>query len=157
MPYAVTHIILTIVLVDLTRDYVLKKKRALSNKFLLLAGLGGILPDIDILFNSHKTLTHTIWFALIFLIGALAFYKIGNTKFYKGSLMLSVGISIHLLLDGFLSGGLHPLLPFSGVLLSLNLADLTGIGQTGLLGLDAIILLVWLWHEEYKHRISGFI
>jgi hypothetical protein len=25
------------------------------------------------------------------------------------------------------------------------------------LGLDALILLAWFWHEEKKHRISDFI
>jgi len=50
MPTAVTHVILTIILLDLFRDYLMKNhKRYLTLHTLFIGGVAGLLPDIDIL------------------------------------------------------------------------------------------------------------
>jgi len=49
MPQAVTHILAPILLVSIFRDFCLRKKdkKHFSLHYVLIAGLGGILPDID--------------------------------------------------------------------------------------------------------------
>ncbi len=40
----------------------------------------------------------------------------------------------------------------------MDVIGIIGIDVSGLeMGLDALILLGWLWHEEKKHKISDFI
>ena len=82
MPLAVTHILLTIILVDLFRDYIMKKhKKYLTLHTIMVAGIAGLLPDIDVPINwvlsffgksfeilQHGGLTHTAFFGLIFSI-----------------------------------------------------------------------------------------
>ena len=48
MPLAVTHILVPIILMDLLRDHILKRNKIITNKNVLLAGLGGLFPDIDL-------------------------------------------------------------------------------------------------------------
>ena len=47
MPYAVAHVILTIVIADIYRDYFAKKRFPMV--YVLIAGIAGLIPDADIL------------------------------------------------------------------------------------------------------------
>ena len=81
MPLAVTHILLTIILLDLYRDHI--NKRYFSKHTIIIGGIASLLPDLDVplgwifgLFGMevvHGSLTHTPWFAFLFLIPALLF------------------------------------------------------------------------------------
>ena len=51
MPFAVTHVISSIILVDLYRDYVAKHKKYFTLHTVFIAGLAGLLPDIDLPLN----------------------------------------------------------------------------------------------------------
>jgi hypothetical protein len=80
MPFAVTHILTPMILLDFLRDNVFKiKKQLLSNNYILLAGLSGLLPDIDMLSplfglpNLHGAITHSILFPLVFFTLFLIF------------------------------------------------------------------------------------
>ena len=82
MPYAVTHILVPIVLLSLFRDFYLKKntKKKFPLHYVLITGLGGVLPDIDLIFstflnligihnwNIHRTFTHSLFFSLFFFM-----------------------------------------------------------------------------------------
>ena len=46
MPYAVAHTILTIVMADIYRDYITKKKFPMI--YVFIAGIAGLIPDLDI-------------------------------------------------------------------------------------------------------------
>ena len=174
MPLSVTHIILTIIAVDLVRDYFLKDhKRYFTLHTILIAGIGGILPDIDIPINwffnfigysfdflRHRGATHTLFFALIFIIPAVILLKKEKHKQSMNFFVLSFGILFHLLLDFVIGGGAREgamwLWPISNHLYTLDLIgrfDLSALPAA----LDAIILLLWLWHEEAKHKIKDFI
>tara|TARA_Y100000310_G_scaffold345426_1_gene464826 strand:+ start:6318 stop:6482 length:165 start_codon:yes stop_codon:yes gene_type:complete len=54
MPQAVTHILIPILLVSLLRDLFVKRGKKFSSHYILIAGLGGVLPDIDIAFFFAK-------------------------------------------------------------------------------------------------------
>ncbi len=175
MPLAVTHVLLTIILVDIYRDYVTKKKRYFSLHAVLIAGIAGLLPDIDFFLKwfsrffgysnhlfEHGGITHTILFGLIFLIPAFFYLRKRNYKFSVYFFVIVFGILFHLFLDYFVGGGGE-----EGIMLFWPLTDerfkmhlLLQFGTENmsiLLGMDAIILLLWLYHEEIKHKIKDFI
>jgi membrane-bound metal-dependent hydrolase YbcI (DUF457 family) len=67
--------------------------------------------------------------------------------------VIAFGYSFHIILDLFVLGGPYmPLYPFSNFTM-----PRTFVTQDQMFGLDAILLLVWLAHEEYKHRIKDYI
>jgi len=174
MPLAVTHVLLTIIAVDLYRDYFTKHKKLFTLHTLFIAGLAGLLPDIDVIlkmageffnFNvpillQHGGITHTLIFGLIFLIPGFILWKQEKHKLAVIFFVISFGIYFHLFLDWLLGGGAYEgimwLWPLSAVSYKVHL--LSKLGLTDMpLALDALILLAWLWHEEIKHKISDFI
>lgn len=48
MPFAVTHVLVPIILVDFIRDHVLKKPKLLPNRYVFLAGVAGLVLDTDL-------------------------------------------------------------------------------------------------------------
>ena len=117
MPHAVTHVILTIIAVDLFRDYFTKHRKYFTMHTLLIAGIAGLLPDIDHPLNwllggsvellQHGGMTHTPLFGLIFLIPALILWKKGKHKTAMYFFVACFGIMFHLFLDWLLGGGAH--------------------------------------------------
>ncbi|MDP7323142.1 MAG: metal-dependent hydrolase [Candidatus Woesearchaeota archaeon] len=113
MPYAVTHVLLTIIAVDIYRDYFMKKhKKFLTLHTLLIAGIAGLLPDIDIAINwilsnvgyqgsilLHGAITHTAFFGLIFLIPGYYYCKQKDHKMAMYFYVICFGILFHVFLD----------------------------------------------------------
>ncbi|MBI2507563.1 metal-dependent hydrolase [Candidatus Woesearchaeota archaeon] len=172
MPQAATHIIIPLVLADIYRDYISKIK--FNIRYVLIAGLAGLLPDIDVLIGwilnlfryfdisqLHRTFTHTLFFPLVFLILFLL-TRDYNPRFIKKQklnlnyifLATAFGVLIHILLDALFSGPVY-LLP--GIQFGFNLIPLDIFQGTFFAGIDAIVLVLWLIHEELKHRISDYI
>ncbi len=170
MPLAVTHVLLTIIAIDLYRDYITKHKKFFTLHTVLIGGIAGLLPDIDIPLGwimrnfginiVHGSLTHTPWFALLFFIPGWIFLRRDKKKTATTFFVISFGIMFHLFLDWFLGGGMHGgimwLYPFSTQVFKVHLLYRFGLSSLPA-GIDAIILLLWLWHEEVKHKISDFI
>jgi membrane-bound metal-dependent hydrolase YbcI (DUF457 family) len=171
MPLAVTHVLTSIIIVDLYRDYVAKHKKYFSMHTVFLAGFFGLLPDLDIpigmvadffgwklpLILQHGGITHTPAFAFVFLIPAWIFWKKGQ---HKRSMYFSVGcvaILVHLFLDYLIGGGSYEgimwIFPFTMQAWKIHLLK----SGTWVVALDALLLLGWLWHEEIKHKIADFI
>lgn len=170
MPNAATHILIPIILIDLIRDYILKDKKSITMNHLLLAGIGGILPDIDVAFGLvmtmlngsspmifHRTITHSILIPLALSIAALAAYKLNKKDAYKIILMITIGYVSHLLLDFLLIESIMPFYPLSTEKFGLNIIKGDNFGTTLMLALDTVILLAWLIHEQIKHRITDYI
>ena len=168
MPFAVTHVLTSIILVDLYRDYVANHKKYFTLHTVFIAGFAGLLPDIDIPLNSflnligadlvHRTFTHTPLFALIFLIPGFILWHKKNHKIAMYFFVTSFAILLHISLDYFFAadnGGVMLFYPFSNSQYALNL--IKGMSTDFFAGMDAIILLLWLWHEEIRHKISDYI
>ena len=165
----VTHVLLTIILVDLFRDYFLKKnhhKKYLTLHTLFIAGVAALLPDIDLLLGwffkvpdllIHGGIFHTPIFALIFLIPGLILWKNKKHKLAMYFFVITFGILFHLLLDFIFTGsaveGVMLFWPFS----SQMIYGFISYPAALMTGLDAILLLGWLYHEEKKHKIKDFI
>lgn len=169
MPFAVTHVLSAIILVDLFRDYIAKHKKYFTLHTVFIAGFAGLLPDMDIPLNwflnffglsiAHGTITHTPLFALIFLIPGFILWHQKKHKTAMYFFVICFGIFLHLFLDYFFMGdystGIMFFYPLSNVTYGLNLLQTSN--QAFFAAIDATILLLWLWHEEIKHKISDFI
>lgn len=169
MALAVTHVLLTIILVDLFRDYFLKKKyrKYFTMHTLFIAGIGGLLPDIDMplsqlaaLFGyaiQHGGVTHTLLFGALFLVPGLILWQRNHRKEAVYMFVLSFGVFFHLFLDLIVNEGYYMLLwPLTAQAFAIESAALLGLN--GLQpSIDAVILLIWLYHEEVKHKIKDFI
>ncbi len=173
--YAVTHVIVAIVLIDLYRDYIAKKK--FSTWFVLLGGIAGLLPDLDVplewtlnaLFGEvvsiHRVVSHSVFFAGVFLLLALPFYfqRKKSTKIFGKKVsyehialfftIIAVGWLTHISLDCGLASD-YNLTWFPGIPLGFCPSPFS---SDALLGLDAIILVLWLIHEEWRHKIKDYI
>ena len=177
MPHVTTHILIPLVIAELFRDYSAKKKFPLH--YVLIAGIAGIIPDLDIpiswLLNAfgaaintdvfHRTITHTLLFLAAFLLLALISSKTRIKFLSKHKLTLagiflaiSFGVFAHLIVDATIDGSIMPFYPFSNFSLGINLIGTISLGlkETILSGIDAIILIAWLIHEEIRHKISRF-
>lgn len=161
MPYAVTHVIITIVVVSLLWRYFIKQKGKLY--YVLVAGVFGLIPDLDYFIyyvfhpltelamsTVHRIYSHSfVWvFAILFI--SLFFHK--KMFFY----MAAFGFSLHLILDGLLVGHIYPLSPFITYNFNLGLLS-SSYGINVLMGLDAIILIGWLYHEYKAREIKDWI
>ncbi len=163
MPFAVTHILVPMILVDFARDRIFKiKKEILPNKYILLSGLAGLIPDIDMLSvllgmpNLHGTITHSIIFPVSFLIVFLASYLLKKETVYKISLMLFIGFSLHIFLDATFSDNITIFFPFYFNQYGLNLIGSLGSWYTFYAAIDAMLLFLWLIHEELEQKISDY-
>lgn len=172
MPLAVTHVLTTIILLDIYRDYFAKKKHNFTLHTVLIAGIGGLLPDIDIPINwllgllgmsselmQHGGITHTPFFAFLFIVPGYMLWRIRRKKLAMYFFVLAFGILVHISLDYFLGGGAYEgimwLFPFSLASWKIHVIPLFNM-QNIPAAIDAAILILWLWHEEAKHKISDF-
>ena len=48
MPQSVTHVLISIILLSLFRDYCVKNKKTFPLHYVLIGGLAGLLPDLDV-------------------------------------------------------------------------------------------------------------
>ncbi len=178
MPNAVTHILLAMIMADVIRDYLVKDNRKFPLHYVLIAGIAGLIPDIDVVaywflylaFGTpldavHRVYTHSFIIPAIILAAGLIIWKSRKLNINLGSRMrlgpviiiISFGYFIHILLDFLIIGLVYPLYPLSPISAGLNIVSYSGVGGSFLAGLDAILLVVWLVHEEIRHKISDYI
>jgi len=169
MPFAVTHVLITIIVVELIRDYLIKDKKNFPLYLVLIGGIVGLVPDIDLflywvlyiqfqipLLSVHRVFTHSVIWPAIFLIGAYFAYFKRNKKITYLFLVIVIGLVIHVILDS-ITGYTFPLAPFTYKQFGLDLLPNTDISRSITMAIDAVILLAWLVYIEWRHRISRFI
>jgi membrane-bound metal-dependent hydrolase YbcI (DUF457 family) len=180
MPTVVTHILIPLILTAIFRDFILSKKHHKSFPlwYVLIAGLAGALPDVDIAvtwiaaaFGNptlmwHRLLTHSFLFPLFFLLLGLLTLKVRSKEFGKHHLKLSTvffliafGTATHIALDATIHGVVSLYYPFSNALVGLNLVGLLPypLNNLAIPSVEGIMLIFWLVYLELKHRISDFI
>lgn len=186
MPYAVTHVLVAIIIAELIRDYLVKDKRKFPLHYVLFAGVAGMLPDLDVLFvllagypvtktfegatNLHPSFTHSIlWIPIVLALAFLLSWleKKGKMKSIERSLsrhrlsisgilfIIALGLTVHLALDVTLTGYLR--LGFFTKPIGLNLIPFSQLGSMIIGSIDAALIILWLIHEELRHKISKFL
>src|SRR3989344_5257184 len=81
MPYAVTHFLVPVIIASILRDYFYRKSgKKFPLHYILIAGLAGVAPDLDIalfwilrpfgftLEQLHRTFAHALILPIIFFI-----------------------------------------------------------------------------------------
>ena len=181
MPQTVAHFLFAALLVALFRDYYLKRKdrKTFPLHYVLLAGIGGVLPDIDLAFyfllkplgfaigEVHRTITHSLTFALFFLIIGFVFHHTNVRALTRHKLKLSIicfvlafGICSHLFLDAAVSGeNIKIFYPFSDWTVWNGFLQYFSVEARSLFApvLDGVLLLIWVIYLEVKHKISDFV
>ena len=69
-------------------------------KSLILSSLA-ILPDLDVLFHVHRSITHSVVFLILICIPIIGFIKIKYPKYFTDSLVGSLVVLSHPILDVF--------------------------------------------------------
>ncbi|MBI2045146.1 metal-dependent hydrolase [Candidatus Pacearchaeota archaeon] len=172
MPHAITHILVPLLLVSVFRDFYIKKrsKKDFSLHYVLIAGLAGITPDIDIIIRQLQGYTHILLIPIIFLFLFFIFRKadikakicnIGRHKLKLSLifLMFSIGTFIHIFLDSMIWAPSQIFSPFFSFEFGLNIVkNLSLVNQDNLMAiLDGSFFIIWLAYLELKHKISDFI
>jgi len=179
MPYAVTHILVAIILIELFREYFVKDNKKFPRYYILIAAIAGIIPDFDIAAfyilyffgftfeQIHRTFLHTLFvpFSLL-LIGIFIHHtKIKSNKIRKRHMKLSVifyifaaGSLLHLILDASLAGAIMPFFPLTNFSIALNLVELAPEELKDLIlpTLDGILLLFWIFWMEFKLKVDDY-
>ena len=163
MALAVTHIILAIVLLDLFRHYVFGTKK-FPRYLLVIGGIAGLAPDLDIplswiynlLTNAgvsfHGTFTHSLIFPLICLGTAIILHSKKNLKWAQIFYVIAAGLALHSILDCAFGGYKTFLWPFW---ITPSFCPQWGISSYAT-SIDAIILVLWLGHEELHKKIKDY-
>ena len=180
MPQAVLHILVPLILMALFKNWweTRKGKKTFSLHYVLVAGIAGLIPDIDIaafwvlhffgftLNEVHRTFAHTIFVPLIFLILFFAFrdVKIKQIRKHKIKssvvfLMIAFGSFVHLILDATFAGQIILLYPFSSFAIGLNLVGYLPEPLRDLVipSLEAALLVIWLIYLELKRKVRDFV
>jgi len=179
MPFATTHILVAIILVELYRDYFVKNNKKFPRYYILIAAIGAIIPDLDFalyyilyffgfsLEQIHRTFLHTLFIPLILFLIGIFFWKleIKHKQFAKKHItlpttffILSAMSLLHLILDFTLAGSVMPLYPFSNYTIEINLIEFFPLAwqETILPVLDAVLLLLWIFWMEFKLKINNY-
>lgn len=180
MPQAIAHILVPIILLSIIRDsYISKReKKSFSLHYVLIAGIGGIVPDLDVVLfwivyffgfafeQIHKTFLHSFFIPVIFFILFLALKNVRckrleryHLKINLLFLMLAIGSLIHLILDAVFGSISNPLFPLNMPPIGLSLISYLPKALQGLAmpSLDAMLFVLWVAYLEIKHKISDFI
>ncbi|HLC54719.1 MAG TPA: metal-dependent hydrolase [Candidatus Nanoarchaeia archaeon] len=179
MPQAVTHFIFSLVLFTVVWSCLHKKDAKIPLAYVLLAGLAGLLPDIDyalfwIMYTLgylsdvnlvHRIFTHSLVFPLAFGLIAFVLMRVRLTIKHRqinaGAVLAIVafGSLIHIALDAALSGYIRPLYPFSFVEIGTGLLD--GIEpelrQQLMATFDGLIFVLWITYLALTKSIQRLI
>ena len=156
MALAVTHVIGTIFLLDVLRHYIFKKEK-FPRYLVVIGGIAGLGPDIDVPIgwilslitqtkvNIHGLFTHSIFLALLLVIIGIIFHIKDNIKWARIFYVIAAGWFLHLSLDCLFNSYATFLWPIT---FDTNNFCPSGLGKMYRSGIDAIILVTWLVHEE---------
>ena len=178
MPQAVTHVLASAIAASVIRDKNKKDKKKFPLHYVLISGLAGLLPDLDVIAfwvlyffgftieEVHRSFTHTIFIPLIFLALYFTFAKIKISELGRHKLKLNIiflmfalGSFIHIILDAIFAGKIMPFFPLSNYSFGLNIIRYLPItlSKIAMPSLDAVLLIIWIIYLEVKHKISDFI
>ena len=118
-------------------------------RYAFLAGVFGIIPDLDILFGIHRSPTHSIPVLLAVAVPVLVMLSSRNSRFLKASKIGLFGILTHPILDLF--DGYTPILwPLSGYSPWIKFSVEAYLSSTPSLNVDCQVL----WQPTIFHPVE---
>ena len=166
MPYTTTHVLVSILLIELYIHFFVRDKKNLPKYYILVAAIGGITPDLEYVLqypDMHAAFMHSLFVPLIFIVlGIVEVIGRGNfTKRYKLPFIFfsfAVMSFVHIILDVVLKDGAMFFYPFSQVVTSLHLFSLLpGDYTANFIIFDSILLFLWIFWLEFKIGLSNRI
>ena len=178
MPYPVTHILVAVILVELFRKYYIKDNKKFPRYYILIAAIGGILPDLDIwlfyilyffgytLEQIHRTFMHSLFIPVILGFAGIFISKISikspelrkrHIKIPVIFFILSIGSFVHIVLD-LIPGTATIFYPIINTSIGLNvLGNLPSVFEYLILpSIDGILLIFWFFWMEFKLKINEY-
>ncbi|MFH1439011.1 MAG: metal-dependent hydrolase [Candidatus Woesearchaeota archaeon] len=163
MALAVTHVIGAIVILDIIRHYFFSKK-TFPRYLLIIGGIVALAPDLDIplawiinLISSskiyiHGTFTHSFMWVFLFVGIGLIFHHYKNMRWAKIFYVIAAGWFIHLGFDWIFGDYKTLFWPFATPEFIFPVFKLSDYSTR----IDAVILILWLVHEELHHKIKDY-
>ena len=164
MALAVMHVIGAIIILDLLRHYVLGKKK-FPRYLIVIGGIAGLAPDLDIpaswilnLITGRNmdlhaiSFTHSFLFVLLFLFIGLFYRAHHNQKWEYIFYVISAGWLIHLGFDWGYGEYKQLLWPFFTPAWIFPSWNFWQYGES----IDAIVLVLWLVHEEMHKFVKDY-
>ena len=164
MALAVTHVLGAIFILDILRHYVFGKDK-FPRYLLVIGGIAGLAPDIDFPLgwfvsliqgtsvHYHGEFTHSLLIAgIILFMGVVRHYQ-DDDKWAKIFYVIAAGWFIHISLDCLFNSYETFLWPLGIQTKAFCPQKLAGFYRSGI---DAIILVVWLIHEEVHNKIKDY-
>ncbi len=173
MALAVTHILITIFVLDLFRHYYFGKKK-FPRYLLVVGGIAGLAPDIDIpliwvwnLISGHNgslhgIFSHSLLFVFLFLV--VGFYLGSSASFLKTpklrskwsaiSYVIAFGWTMHISLDCLYGGYKAFIWPIQFD--TLAFCPQISFLQKHRISIDSILLVGWLVHEEMHGLVKDY-
>jgi membrane-bound metal-dependent hydrolase YbcI (DUF457 family) len=134
-----------------------KKKISKNSWFFLI--LGGILPDIDFIFqivfktNLHRGITHSVFFAILISVIVYSIFKlIEDKKALNYALFLTLGILTHIFLDFLSPTGVPLLWPYTKMFVPNISLETSNDILDGLI--DMFLGSGWILYLSLKSRIQ---
>jgi len=164
MADAVTHILVVIVILDLLRHYIFGKER-FSRYLIVIGGIAGLMPDIDIIISwfvrfitgntqtIHGVFTHSLFFVLFFVAIGVAMRVKREYATARIFYVIAFGWFMHIVLDwGF---GEYKAIFWPFFTTSAAIFPTWHIWPYAV-QIDAILLVLWLVHEEWHNNIKDY-
>ncbi len=164
MAYAVTHILVPMVLLDLLRHYYFGSKK-FPRYLIVVGGIAGLMPDMDILIswiyswinnvevNFHGMFTHSLLFPILFLLLAIYFGYNKNGKWRNIFYVIAFGWLMHIGLDWLF--GEYKALFWPFITTNPTLFP-TWKWREYSAAIDAILLTLWIINEEVHGYIKDY-
>lgn len=170
MPYTTTHVLVSIIAIELFREYFSKNNNKFPRYYILIAAISGIFPDIEYLFLlsfKERYFLHSIFIPMIFLLLGLASMKLNVKDKYFGMrhmniafifFVFSAGSLIHIILDSIFVDTIPLFYPFLDYKIGLELVNKfpQHLRELVLPIVDGILLFFWLVWLQFKLKIGDY-
>ncbi len=164
MALAVTHILIPLIVLDLLRHYVFGKEK-FPRYLIVIGGIAGLMPDIDIVISwfvrfltgntqtIHGVFTHSLFFVLFFLAIAVAMRIKREFVTARIFYVIAFGWFLHIFLDWIFGEYKAIFWPFFST--STSIFPSWNIWVYAV-QIDAVLLVLWLIHEEVHKNVRDY-
>lgn len=164
MGFAVTHILVPLVILDVLRHYFFGRKK-FPRYLIVIAGIAGLAPDLDIPLgwlvsiltgtpaSYHGMFTHSFFFVALFLaIGLVRQYQHAKSEALIWY-VIAFGWFTHLPIDwvyGWCKNFFWPIAGAFPYCVTWELSTTMGAA------IDGVLLTLWLVHEEVSRKVRDW-